>query len=364
MGCLASTWRHGDQGTELGAIIRNRGPDRDLVGTAGTIWRMWEDHPLSCSHPQVSPELLQPLVTVVATLGKLGTIPGDISLGGDVGSLQARLLTFSSGVRRAMMHPDGNATLLRCALRATKEQPGAPTVITNLWQKAVTAVKDIWAKLQEDAARLKDAWAAMATTETSKGHLVEAVTREDKALKGLMAATRVVALPSEVSEVVAAHDAQVAEAGEALQAASKATEEVAAAVVAAVAAKERGQHAAVAHGLLEQLVAACMGACNYYSHVDHCLRDIKALLHVTTGDHGPGVPKATTGDMAVPKELVVVAEVLWDASARLAQEHLLATLWGVWSLLATSSITEATKVTQSCQEATNILPRLLPPGPC
>ncbi|OXB50858.1 hypothetical protein ASZ78_015956, partial [Callipepla squamata] len=249
---------------------------------------MWEDHPLSCSHPQVSPELLQPLVTVVATLGKLGPIPGDISLGGDVGSLRARLLTFSSGVRRAMMHPDGNATLLRCALRATKKQPGAPTAFTDSWQKAVTAVKDIWAKLQEDAAHLRDACrtvaAAEATTEASKGHLVEAVTREDKALKGLMADTRVVALPSEVTEVaevVAAHDAQVAEAREELQAASKATEEVAAAVVAAVAAKERGQHAAVAHGLLEQLVAACMGACNYYSHVDHCLRDVKAMLHVT-----------------------------------------------------------------------------------
>ncbi|OXB52373.1 UNVERIFIED_CONTAM: hypothetical protein H355_012518 [Colinus virginianus] len=166
---------------------------------------MWEDHPLSCSHPQVSPELLQPLVTVVATLGKLGPIPGDISLGGDVGLLRARLLTFSSGVHRAMMHPDGNATLLRCALGATKEQPGAPTAFTDSWRKAVTAVKDIWAKLQEDAARLRDACrtvtTARATTEASKGHLVEAVTWEDKALKGLMADTRVVVLPSEVTKV-------------------------------------------------------------------------------------------------------------------------------------------------------------------
>ncbi|OXB50920.1 hypothetical protein ASZ78_011674, partial [Callipepla squamata] len=68
--------------------------------------------------------------------------------------------------------------------------------------------------------------------------------------------------------------------------------------------------------------------------------------------------------MAVPKELVLVAEVLWDASARLAQEHLLATLQGARSLLATSSVTEATKVTQSYQEPTNILPRLLPLGLC
>ncbi|XP_065589567.1 uncharacterized protein LOC136046759 [Cyrtonyx montezumae] len=333
---------------------------------------MWtQDVTRTIGPSEVSPQLLQPLVTVVATLGKLGSIPGDISLGGDMGSLRARLLTFSSGVRRAMMHPDGNATLLRRALGATKEQPGAPTAITDSWQKAVTAVKDIWAKLQEDAARLRDACrtvaAAGATTEASKGHLVEAVTREDRAHKGLMAATRMVVVSSEVTEVtevVAAHDAQVAEAREELQAASKATEEVAAAVVAAVAAKERGQHAAVAHGLLEQLVAACMGAYSYYSHVDHCLRDIKAMLHVTSGDHGPDVPKATNGDMGVPTELVVVAEVLWDASARLAQEHLLATVRGVRSLLATSSVTDATKVTQSCQEATNALPKLLPPGLC
>ena len=123
----------------------------------------------------------------------------------------------------------------------------------------------------------------------------------------------------------------------------------------------------MAHGLLEQLVAACMGAYNYYSHVEHCLRDIKAMVGVTTGGGGPDVPKATQGDMGIPKELaeiVVVAEALWDASARLAQEHLLGTLRGVRSLLATSSVTEATKVTQRCQEATNALPGLLPPGLC
>lgn len=363
------TWGPGDNAW---GYHEEDGPGRNLVGTAGTVQRSWEDHHLSCPQPQVSPELLQPLVTVVATLGKLGTIPGDISLGGDMGSLRARLLTFSSGVRKAMVHPDGDATLLRRALGASKEQPSAPTAITDSWQNAVTAVKDIWAKLQEDAACLKNACetvaTAKATNEATKGHLVEAVTREDKAHKGLIAATRVVPLSSEVAqvtEVVAAHDARVAEAREGLQAAAKATEEVAAAVVAAIAAKERGQHAAVAHGLLEQLVAACMGAYNYYSHVEHCLRDIKAMVGVTTGGGGPDVPKATQGDMGIPKELaeiVVVAEALWDASARLAQEHLLGTLRGVRSLLATSSVTEATKVTQRCQEATNALPGLLPPG--
>ena len=209
---------------------------------------MWtQDVSRAIGPSEVSPELLQPLVTVVATLGKLGTIPGDISLGGDMGSLRARLLTFSSGVRKAMVHPDGDATLLRRALGASKEQPSAPTAITDSWQNAVTAVKDIWAKLQEDAACLKNACetvaTAKATNEATKGHLVEAVTREDKAHKGLIAATRVVPLSSEVAqvtEVVAAHDARVAEAREGLQAAAKATEEVAAAVVAAIAAKERG----------------------------------------------------------------------------------------------------------------------------
>ncbi|XP_072192010.1 uncharacterized protein [Excalfactoria chinensis] len=275
---------------------------------------------------------------------------------------------------RAMVHPDGEASLLRRALEASKEQPGAPTAITDSWQKAVTAVKDIWAKLQEDAAGLRNACGTVATakvtTEATKGHLVEAVTQEDKAHKELIAATRVVPLSSEVAqvtEVVAAHDARVAEAREGLQAATKATEEVAAAVVAAIAAKERGQHAAVAHGLLEQLAAACMGAYNYYSHVEHCLRDIKAMVGATTRDGGPDVPKATQGDMGVPSELaeiVVVAEALWDASARLAQQHLLGTLRSVRSLLTTSSVTEATKVTQHCQEATNALPGLLSPRLC
>ncbi|OXB52421.1 hypothetical protein ASZ78_010964 [Callipepla squamata] len=54
----------------------------------------------------------------------------------------------------------------------------------------------------------------------------------------------------------------------------------------------------------------------------------------------------------------------WLRCCGMAQEHLLATLWGVRSLLATSSVTEATKVTQSCQEATSVLSRLLPPGLC
>ncbi|XP_035169321.1 uncharacterized protein LOC118158745 isoform X2 [Oxyura jamaicensis] len=326
------------------------------------------------SATEVSPELLKPLVAVVATLGKLGATARDVPLAKPWGSLRAGLLNFSSGVREAMRHRHGEATRLRRTLSAaaqpTAEGPGVPkataVAIACEWLKAVASVEAAWAKLKVEAAGLKDACevaaaagaAAGATAEATVGHLMGAVALETEARGGFLRATHLLPMtlePTEVVEVVAAHDARVAEAQSGLQEASKATEEAAAAAVAAVTARERGRQAAVAHELLGDLVVACDGAYHYYCHLQRRVKDIEAMV----------APKATQGDPGIPKglaEAVAVAEALWGASACLAQEHLLGTLRVVRGLLSTGDTTEATAVAQRCQDATTALPGLLPKG--
>lgn len=345
------------------------------------------------SATEVSPELLKPLVAVVATLGKLVATAGDVPLAEPWGSLRAGLLNFSSGVREAMRHRHGEATRLRRALAAaaaepTTEGPGVPkataAAIACEWLKAVASVEAAWAKLKVEAASLKDACevaaaagaAAGAAAEATKGHLMGAVALETEARRGFRLATHLLPMalePTEVVDVVAAHDARVAEARAGLQEASKATEEAAEATVAAVTARERGRQAAVAHELLGHLVVACEGACHYYCHLQRRLKDIEATVAAGHGSpeaaavalEGPDVPKATQGDPGIPKglaEAVAVAEALWGASARLAQEHLLGTLRVVRGMLSTGGTTEATAVAQRCQDATAALPGLLPRG--
>lgn len=351
---------------------------------------MWtSDVTGATSATEVSPELLKPLVDVVATMGKLGATTGDVPLAKPWGSLRAGLLTFRSGVREALSHHHGEAARLRRALATTAtEGPGVPTAtavaITSKWLKAVATVEAAWAKLKVEATSLKDACEVVAATgstagvtaEAAMGKLMEAVALEAEACKRLGAATHLLPMasePTEAAEVVAAHDARLAEAQAGLQEASKATEEVAVATVAAVTAKERGRQAAVAYELLGQLAVACDGARRYYCHLQRRLKDVEATVAAGHGapeaaevaQEGPDVPEATQGDPGSPKglaEAVAVAEALWGASARLAQEHLLGTLKVVQVLLTTGGTTEAAAVAQRCQDATTALPGLLPLG--
>lgn len=372
---------------------------------------------LSC--PQVSPELLEPLVTVVAILGELGATPGDIPLAGSPGSLRAKLVALIANIRRAMDHHQGDATRLRHALAtagATKATAGATTgatlepavvppgdsavrratagdawaivaTITREWREAVASVAATWATVAGDAAHLRDACGTAATTGATAGvtmdHLTAAIAQEDRAHQQLLAATRALPVASELAtmaEVMAAHKTRVSEASAGLQAATEATEKMAVATVETAVAAERGRLAAVAHKPLGRLVAACHQAALFYCHLQRRLEDIEATVAAMAAGHGgpeapgvaqegPGFPGSTMtvqGGPGVPKDLmaaVAAAEALWDASARLAKCHLLGTLRMARGLLVNPNVPEATTVAQRCRDATAALPGLLPQGP-
>ncbi|XP_068521157.1 ctenidin-1-like [Anas acuta] len=89
---------------------------------------MWTSDVTGATSPtEVSPELLKPLVDVVAAMGKLGATSGDIPLAKPGESLRGGLLTFRAGVREAVIHRYGEAARLRRALATTAtEGPGGP----------------------------------------------------------------------------------------------------------------------------------------------------------------------------------------------------------------------------------------------
>ncbi|XP_069629956.1 uncharacterized protein [Haliaeetus albicilla] len=362
--------------------------------------------------PEVSPELLEPLVTVVAILGELGATPGDIPLAGSPGSLRARLVALIANIRRAMDHHHGDATRLRRALATAGATTGAtlePTVvppgdstvprattgdawaivvtITREWREAVASVVATWATVAGDAAHLRDACGTAATTGATAGvtmgHLTAAMAQEDRARQQMLAVTRALPVASELAtmaEVLAAHKTQVSEASAGLQAAAEATEKMAVAMVETAVAGERGRLAAVAHKPLGRLVAACHQATLFYCHLQRRLEDIEATVAAMAAGHGgpeapgvaqegpdfPGSTMTVQGGPGVPEDLmaaVAVAEALWDASARLAKCHLLGTLRVARGLLVNPNVPEATTVAQRCRDATAALPGLLPRGP-
>ncbi|KAM6364667.1 uncharacterized protein J5M81_015472 [Pluvialis apricaria] len=322
---------------------------------------------------EVSPELLEPLVTVVAVLGELGATPGDVPLAGPPGSLRAGLVALIANINRAMGHRHGEATHLRCALatagatrattgattvatpepaavppgdpavpKATAEDPWATvTTITRKWREAVASVEATWATLVGDAVRLRDTCGTAATAGATAGaaagvttgHLAAAVAQQHGACQELLAATRALPVTLEVAtmaEVVTAHRTRVAEASAGLQAATEATEKTAVAMVEAAVAGERGRRAAVAHEPLGRLVAACQGVTRFYCHLRCCLEDIEATVAAMAAGHsgperehggleapgvvqeGPGVPRATMtvqGGPGVPEDLMAAVAV-------------------------------------------------------
>ncbi|CAM9108558.1 unnamed protein product [Bubo scandiacus] len=318
--------------------------------------------------PEVSPKLLEPLVTVVAILGELGATPGDVPLAKPVGSLRAGLVNLILKICRAMEHHQGEATYLRRALATTGDNWATVATITRKWRESVASVEAAWATIAEDATRLQDACGAVATTGAttgvSKGNLAVAVARETSACQDVLEAARALPVASEwaaMAEAVETHKTRVAEASAGLQAASKATEATVVTMLDTMVARERGRLVAVAHEPLGRLVAACHGATLFYHHLRCRLEDIEATRH-----GGPEAPRVAQGGPGGPKDLlaaVAVAEALWDASARLARGHLLGTLQKVRGLLVTPDATVATAVAQRCREATAALPGLLPQGP-
>ncbi|XP_053907962.1 uncharacterized protein LOC128849602 [Cuculus canorus] len=322
---------------------------------------------------EVSPELFEPLVTVVATLGVLGATSGDIVVAGSQRSLRAGLVALVATIKRAMSHPHGEATTLRRALATAGDAWATVATVTRKWREAVAVVATAWATVEGDAVALREACGlvatTVATTGVTMGHLLAAVDQEGRAKQELLVATRELPLAAELASgtsEVATHRARVVQASEGLQAATEATEKTAVAMVETAEVKERGQRAAMAQGALGRLVAACHGATSFYRHLQHLLEDIEATVATVRGS--PEAPEVAQEGLGVPKDLmaaVATAETLWNTSALLAKGHLLEPLRMTRGLLVTLGVpnaTVATTVAQRCHDATAAIPGLLARG--
>ncbi|XP_039554421.1 uncharacterized protein LOC120497265 [Passer montanus] len=321
---------------------------------------------------ELSPAMLQPQVTVVATLGKLlATLPSldeMMLLNQSAGRLYWDLVDFTEDLQDTLYRTgdtwwhhnvtsnnDDPPTSLSQALAAYKSTPGTPrncvTTVASEWQRSVAALVDNWARLTRAATKLRNACRTVATKAADKEANATAWKRhmQDKAARYGTAQENMVeqgqALGREEgAEVVTEHEAWVRE--EAREAASEATK----------ATKVR-QRVETALGLLERLVATCDKATAFPRELQRLLRDIEAALE-GTNEVSPDVPDALV-------IMVAVAERLWDANARLAQEHLLGTLQDIKFLFSGRPASpSACGVAEWCQRAIEDIPRLLQPPEC
>ncbi|XP_059727491.1 uncharacterized protein LOC132340485 [Haemorhous mexicanus] len=254
---------------------------------------------------KLSPALLQPQVTVVATLGELlATLPSlDEILLMSPGCLYMDLKDFTRDLRATLYRTDDTLwrhnvtydddddppTSLSKALAIYKDTPWIPrsrvTMVTIMWHLSVSVLVDRWARLARRATELCEAWRRDATR----------------------AATKV------------------------------------------------RQRVEAALGPLERLVAACDKATAFPRELQRRVGDIEAVL-TGTDEVFPNVPEALVAKVAV-------AERLWEANARLAKDHLLGTLQDIIDFYfgCGRASPNAREVAKRCQRAIEDIPRLLQP---
>ncbi|XP_059347111.1 uncharacterized protein LOC132085670 isoform X1 [Ammospiza nelsoni] len=294
--------------------------------------------PVSMEPQEVSFPQLQVLVEVVATLDEVVATQGEVVatvtgphrgkfLHKSQDSLHEDLKNFTRSLRAILKH--GGVTSLGHAVvpslgRALATLRTAPGIT---WAE-VRAAAEAWREL---VARLVDSWDWLAREATK---LREKVVTEQELL---MALDR-----DEVAWALATYDGQVAAATK------KAMGE-------AVAATRRGHWAVVTVGLLQHLVAMCDKATLFYWNMEWQLRDIEATLK-GTNKVSPDVFQALVAKVAK-------FEWLWDASTRLAKDHLLGTLEHINSILLSPcggcSDPGSRTVAERCQKAIEDIPRLL-----
>nr|XP_054507001.1 uncharacterized protein LOC129132031 [Agelaius phoeniceus] len=310
-------------------------------------------------------ELLEALVAVVATLGEVAAAVagpyGDVMLAMSPESLQAALGTFIGHLRDTLGHQ--GVTSLGQALAAFRANLGATwahvTAAASAWRDSVATLEDSWARLAQEATKIKDACRDTATREattadtanTRARDLQDKATRWEPSLHNLVAEAWHLTLATDKEKMAseeAAHEARVETAKNELVAATEARMEAEVATSEGGAATRRGQRAEAALGLLERLVAACDEATAFPRELQRWLGDIEAALK-GTNEASPDVPEALVAKVAV-------AERLWEASARLATRHLLRTLGDIRRLPGGPG---ARAVAEQCQRAIEDIPRLL-----
>ncbi|XP_063037633.1 uncharacterized protein LOC134432671 [Melospiza melodia melodia] len=326
------------------------------------------ESPVSMELQELSPALLQPQVTVVATLGELlDTVPRrdkEMMLLGSAGRLYQDLEDFTRDLRvtlyciegtwwhrNVISDGDNPVTYLSQALAAYKSTPGTPrnrvTMAASKWHRSAYALVNRWAKLAEKATKLHDTCRDLAAKAATKAATATARARElqDEAARYGIAQENMVELGQalgreEGAEVVAWREAQ--KRIEAMVAAREATR--------ATMVRQRLE---AALGLLERLVAACDEASALPRELQWRLKYTEATLKGTN-----------EASLDVPEDLlaqVPMTERLWEANIHLAKSHLLGTLQDIINFYFTGrpSSPSACEVAKQCQRAMEVIPRLL-----
>ncbi|KAL9822879.1 uncharacterized protein GJ701_016110 isoform 2-T2 [Geothlypis trichas] len=321
---------------------------------------------VSMEPEELSPALLQPQVTVVATLGELlDTLPRRdeemLLLVESPGYLYRGLVHFTESLwvtlyctegtwwRRNVTYDDGDPlTSLSQALAAFRSTPWTKwddvTMAARKWQRSVSMLVNSWAELARKATELHNTCREVATEAADREATATPRARElqDEAAHDGTAQENMVGLGQalgreEGAEVVAGREAQ--ERREARVAAREARR-----------ATMVRQWVEAALGPLERLVAACDEATAFPRELQRRVGDIEATLKWTY----EGFFEALVAEVAE-------VERLWEANARLAKDHLLGAVPDAIQFWFTGGCgsPSACGVAERCQRATEDIPRLL-----
>ncbi|XP_050843662.1 uncharacterized protein LOC108963779, partial [Serinus canaria] len=328
---------------------------------------------VSMEPQKLSPALLQPQVTVVATLGELlATLPRwdeEMLLPMSLRCLYRDLEEFTEELqyrlyctdnpwwhRSGTFDDDDLPISLSQALAAYKSTPWTSwkrvTVAASEWQGSVAELVDRWAQLARAATELGNTCREVANEASDMVVTATAQARElqDNAALDGTAQENMVELGQalageEGAEVVARQEAWVRR--DAWVAASKARR--------ATMVRQRVE---ASLGLLERLVAACDEAAAFPLELQRRVRDIKAALK-GTNEAPTNVPEALVAKVAV-------AERLWEANACLVKDHLADTLCDIFNFAFDGGPFILCEVAKRCQRAFEDIPRLIrpPEDPC
>ncbi|XP_059727502.1 uncharacterized protein LOC132340500 [Haemorhous mexicanus] len=326
--------------------------------------------PVSMEPQELSPALLHPQVTMVATLGELlATLPSEDEMNLLLTSprdfyWQLKFFTWElRDIRDRIDNPwrrrsvtyddDDRLASLSQALDTYKSTPGTSqkhvTVAVTEWQESVSVLANSCAQLARAAAKLRKACTEVVNEAADRAGTATARARELEAeaapygtlLENMMELDMALGW-EEGAEGAARPEAQVRR--DAWVADSEAT--------TATMVKRRVEKAL---GLLERLVAACAEATAFPQELQRLLWDIKAALK-GTNEVSPNVLKALVAKVAL-------AEWLWKANARLVKDNLRGTVQIIIKVYFDGDPVSfsAREVTERCQRAIEDITRLVQP---
>ncbi|XP_059727553.1 uncharacterized protein LOC132340518 [Haemorhous mexicanus] len=320
---------------------------------------------------ELSPAMLQPPVTVVATLGELlATLPRrdeEMRLFKYPGCLHWDLQDFTTNLqstlyraddfwrcRNVTSNDDDPPTSLSQALAAYKSTPGTTwdrvTMATSMWQWSVSVLGNSWVQLARTASRLRNTCRQAATeaadrasTSTARaGELQAEAARDGTALENM----------EELGQALGGEEG----AEGAARTESQVREEARGTSCEAARATMVGEGVEEPLGLLERLVAACIEAIAFPRGLWRLLEDTKAALEGAS-EASPNVPEDLVAKVAM-------AERLWEANVRLVKDHLGKTFPDIIDILFSGGPASCTAcgVAERCQRAIEDIPRLVQPS--